>query len=124
MHIRLPHAMARFNRAVTNRVMGLWAPYLPPWAVVLHRGRRTGRAYRTVVWAFVRRGTVVVALTYGRTDWLRNVLAAGGGEVVRLGRPRTISNPRVIAAADRNALPRGTRWTARVFGSALAADLS
>jgi len=56
MHLRLPRAMATFNRAVTNRVMGLRAPYLPRWAVLLHRGRQTDRAYRTVVGAFVRRG--------------------------------------------------------------------
>lgn len=54
MHIRLPRALARINRVVTNRVMGLWAPYLPPWAVLLHTGRRSGRAYRTVLFAFVR----------------------------------------------------------------------
>lgn len=65
-----------------------------------------------------------MALTYGRTDWLCNVLAAGGGDLVRLGRTRSMSNPRVIAAADRRRLPAGTRWTARVFGSAFAADLS
>lgn len=124
MNIQLPRSLATFNRLVTNRVMGLWAPYLPPWAVVLHRGRRSGRAYRTVVWAFVSGDTVVVALTYGRTDWLRNVLAAGGGELVRFGRTRTMCSPRVIAAADRATLPRGARWTVRVFGSAFTADLS
>lgn len=121
MHIRLPRALARVNRVVTNRVMGLWAPYLSPWAVLLHTGRRSGRAYRTVLFAFVRRDTLVIALTYGETDWLRNVLAAGGGGLRRRGGTWRLVAPRVVS--DPAQLPVGTRWTVRVFGSALVADL-
>src|SRR5262249_1796055 len=51
----LPRALARFNRLVTNRVLGVVAPWMPPFAVVVHRGRSSGRVYRTPVWAF-RRG--------------------------------------------------------------------
>ncbi|AYY12788.1 nitroreductase family deazaflavin-dependent oxidoreductase [Actinobacteria bacterium YIM 96077] len=116
--------MARFNRIVTNRVMGLWAPYLPPWAVIVHRGRRSGREYRTVVWAWIRRPTVVVALTYGPTDWQRNVAAAGKGQMIRRGRTWTLTNPRVVTADESRTLPWGTRWTARVFGSAFVAELN
>ena len=122
--MRLPRWLARFNRIGTNRVMGLWAPYLPPWAIVIHRGRKSGTTFRTVLWAFTSGRTVVIALTYGETDWSRNVLAAGGGQLVRLGRTYTMTNPRVIRAADAEALPAGTRWTARVFDLALVADLS
>lgn len=124
MHLRLPRWLARANRVVTNPVMGLWAPYLPPWAIVAHRGRRTGSAYRTVVFAFRRDDTLVIALTYGETDWQRNVVAAGGAEITRLGQARDITNPRVIDAQHARALPVGTRWTARVFGSAFIADIS
>lgn len=120
MPIRLPRALAKINRVLTNRVMGLWAPYLPPWAVVLHTGRRSGRAYRTVLWAFVRRETVVIALTYGETDWLRNLLAAGSGRLRRLGRTRNLIAPRVVT--DPAELPVGTRWTVQVFGAALVAE--
>lgn len=122
VHVRLPRWLARLNKVVTNPVMGLWAPYLPPWAVVHHRGRRTGRPYRTVVFAFVRRRTLVIALTYGETDWSRNVLAAGG-EIERLGRVRLFTGARLVAATDARELPFGTRWTARVFGLALVAEL-
>jgi len=118
----LPRWLARFNKVATNRVMGLWAPYVPPWAVIVHRGRRSGRTYRTVLWAFRSGDTLVIALTYGETDWSRNVLAAGGGEIVRLGRTWTLSNPRLVTRGSD--LPVGTRWTARVFGTSLVADLS
>lgn len=123
MALRLPRSLARFNRIGTNRVMGLWAPYLPPWAVLVHRGRRSGSEYRTPLFAFSRNHTLVIALTYGETDWLRNVLAAGGGQIIRLGRTRTFTNPRVVTTAHRDELPVGTRWTARIFGSSLVADL-
>ncbi|WP_129666227.1 nitroreductase family deazaflavin-dependent oxidoreductase [Phytoactinopolyspora endophytica] len=122
-HVRLPRWLARVNRVVTNRVMGLWAPYLPPWAVVVHRGRSSGRQYRTVLWAFVRKRTVVIALTYGHTDWLSNLEAADGGRIIRCGRTYVLKNPRVVTANDATALPVGTRWTTRVFGSAFVADL-
>ena len=75
--------MARFNRHVTNPIQGIYAWLLPPWAVIRHRGRRTGRVYRTPVIAFKRGRTFAVAVLYGeRSDWVLNVLD-GGGQVVR-----------------------------------------
>lgn len=124
VRLRIPRPVAHFNKFVTNRVMGVWAPYLPPWAVVVHRGRKSGREYRTVLWAFRRGDTLVIALTYGETDWLRNVLEAGGAQIVRLGRTSELRNPRVISSDEANRLPVGTRWTARIFGTSLAGDLA
>jgi deazaflavin-dependent oxidoreductase (nitroreductase family) len=47
--------------------------------MVVHRGRRSGRRYRTPVLAFRVDDGYVVALFYGADrDWVRNVLAAGG----------------------------------------------
>lgn len=91
-----PPWLPAFNKRLTNRVQGLWAPYLPPYAVVVHRGRRSGREYRTPVVA-VRSGRLLfVALPYGdRTDWVRNLLAAGRGGVERLGRLHRLSGARV-----------------------------
>ncbi len=93
--------MARFNKRVTNRVQGLWAPYLPPWVMVVHRGRRSGRSYRTPVVASVRNGEFVVALLYGEdSDWVRNLLAANEGEVIRRGHTLAIRDVRVIDRAE------------------------
>lgn len=50
--MQLSRCVARFNKAVNNPVQGLYAWIVPPWAVILHRGRRSGRAYRTPVLAF------------------------------------------------------------------------
>ena len=87
---------ARFNKRVTNRIQGLYAWLVPPWAVVLHRGRRSGRHYRTPLFAFRREQMLVIALLYGEeSEWLRN-LRAGGGHVVRAGRAYVVGPPEVV----------------------------
>jgi hypothetical protein len=93
--IELPRALARFNRRVTNPIQGVYAWALPPWAVICHRGRRSGRAYRTPVVALKRGRTLRVAVLYGEeSDWVQNVIA-GGGQVVRAGRTYDLIEPRL-----------------------------
>lgn len=112
--MRLPRALARFNRVITNRVQGLWAPYLPPWIVVLHTGRRSGTAFRTPVMAAVHDDTIVFPLMYGPSaDWVRNLVAAGRGEVIRRGRTRPIDDFQVVARADAPPMSSGQRRLSR-----------
>src|SRR5262249_46141243 len=102
--MKLSRGVARFNKRVTNRIQGVYAWLLPPWAVILHRGRRSGRNYRTPLFAFRRGGTLVVALLYGwESDWLHN-LRAGGGRVIRGGRTFTVGPPEVIDTSEASAL--------------------
>jgi deazaflavin-dependent oxidoreductase (nitroreductase family) len=107
--MKLSRGVARFNKLINNPVQGVYAWLLPPWAVILHRGRVSGRRYRTPLLAFKRDGTLVVALLYGEeSDWLRN-LRAGGGYVVRGGRTVRVGPPQVVgtdeAAVLSNLLP-------------------
>ena len=75
----IPRAVGRWNKAGLNRVTRHIAPWLPGFGVVVHRGRRSGRRYRTPVNVFATADGYRFALTYGPdTDWVRNVLAAGG----------------------------------------------
>jgi len=92
----LPASLARFNRHVTNRVSRHVAGRLPGFGIVIHRGRRSGREYRTPVNAFRRPGGFEFALTYGMTDWVRNLLHAGGGLLVYRGRTYRLSNPTIV----------------------------
>ncbi len=95
--MRFPRALARFNRLVTNRVADTVAWSLPPFAVVLHRGRATGRRHRTPVWAYPAEDGFVIALTYGPgADWVRNILAAGGCTLVRSRAVFHLTDPRVL----------------------------
>jgi deazaflavin-dependent oxidoreductase (nitroreductase family) len=94
--VTLPRALARFNRVVTNPVQGVYAWALPPWAVLVHRGRRSGRLYRTPVVALRRARKLRVAVLYGeQSDWVQNLLAAGTGQVVRGGRTYELIEPRL-----------------------------
>jgi deazaflavin-dependent oxidoreductase (nitroreductase family) len=106
----LPRAVARFNRRVTNRVLGPLAPYLPGFGVVVHRGRKTGRRYRTPVNVFPKTGGYVVALTYGpESDWVRNVLAEGGCTIETRGRAVHLTAPRLVHDEQRHAVPAPLR---------------
>jgi deazaflavin-dependent oxidoreductase (nitroreductase family) len=93
----LPRALAHFNRLVTNRVFGPLAGRVPPFAIIEHVGRRSGRGYRTVLWAFPHYQDMVIVLTYGPSaDWVRNVLAAGSCRVKWAGRWRRLSLPELV----------------------------
>ena len=115
----LPRALARFNRIVTNPIARTLVTRVPGWGLVVHRGRRSGRAYRTPVAVFRRPGGVAIALTYGPSaEWVRNVLAAGWTVLERGDRRTRLTNPRVVVDPDRAFVPP---W-ARVFLGLLGAD--
>jgi deazaflavin-dependent oxidoreductase (nitroreductase family) len=78
----IPRTVGRWNKAGLNRVTRHIAPWLPGFGVVVHRGRRSGRRYRTPVNVFATQDGYRFALTDGQdADWVRNVLAAGGCEL-------------------------------------------
>lgn len=117
----LPSWLPGINKAVFNRVQGLWAPYVPPYAVIVHKGRKSGNEYRTPVTAFRSGSTIAVPLPYGeRTDWARNLLAAGRGGVERLGRLHRLTGPRVVT--DPAQLPAPLRPLTR-YMKFLVADI-
>jgi deazaflavin-dependent oxidoreductase (nitroreductase family) len=78
---------------------------LPSFGIVQHRGRSTGRLYRTPVNVFRRGETYLFFLTYGSdVQWVKNVLAEGGytmetrGKVVRLVEPELVTDPELRPA--------------------------
>jgi deazaflavin-dependent oxidoreductase (nitroreductase family) len=93
----LPRAFARFNRTVANPVMRLAAGRLPPFAIIRHRGRVTGRNYATPVLAFGTNDGLVFGVLYGtNSDWVNNLLAAGRAKVKRRGEAHQYEQPRLI----------------------------
>src|SRR5262245_28448427 len=113
--MKLSRRVAHFNKRITNRIQGLYAWLLPPWAVVLHRGRQSGRHYRTPLFAFRRDRTLVIALLYGQeSDWLRN-LRAGGGQVVRVGRTYAVGPPEVVDTSESDPLLQRLSPSARAY---------
>jgi deazaflavin-dependent oxidoreductase (nitroreductase family) len=102
--VRFSDGLAQFNRLAFNRVVRTFAGRrLAPVAVVVHRGRRSGRRYRTPVLAFrVDDGYgYLIALLYGADrDWVRNVLAAGSCSLERGGRRVELTDPRMLPGGD------------------------
>jgi deazaflavin-dependent oxidoreductase (nitroreductase family) len=94
--VPLSQRLAKVNRAFTNHVTMPFAARLPGFGVIVHHGRKTGRQYRTPVNAFRRPGGYVFALTYGRGDWVANVLHAGGVTLLTRGRTHELVNPVVV----------------------------
>src|SRR6202521_5721480 len=71
--------VAAFNLAVTNRITSQFAARSPGFGILTHVGRKSGRLYRTPVNVFRAPEGFLIALTYGRdSEWVKNVLAAGG----------------------------------------------
>jgi len=92
---------ARFNRKVTNPLVRPISGWAPAWSIIAHVGRRSGRTYRTPVSIFRTHDGVAVLLPYGTdTDWLKNVRAAGGGQVKLSGKTFRVTNPRIVSTAD------------------------
>jgi deazaflavin-dependent oxidoreductase (nitroreductase family) len=95
--VHFPHFMRRVNRVFTNPVLGTVAWILPPLAIVHHVGRKSGRAYRSPVVAIRSARGYVIPMTYGRdVDWARNMRAAGGCELERMGRRVRLTKPRIV----------------------------
>ena len=110
----MPAWLPKVMKQVVNPIQGLWAPRLAPWAVIVHIGRRSGTEYRTPVLAVRSGGALYVALFYGTgAQWVRNVRAAGGGEVIRRGRRARFANVRIVADPAGEPLPRAIRAAAR-----------
>jgi len=103
----IPDRMRQVNKVALNKVTGPLAQWLPGLGVVVHRGRKTGRPYRTPVNVFPRpAGRYVLALTYGSdTDWVKNVMAAGGCELLTRGRHIELTAPRLFHDEDRSQTP-------------------
>lgn len=102
---RSPQAMRlirRFNRAVVNpRVLKKAGQPGAYAAVIDHRGRRSGRAYRTPVTAEPAGDGFVIALTYGeKSDWVRNVLASGSATLTREGATYAVDRPQLLPLSE------------------------
>lgn len=107
----LSRRVARFNKHVTNRVTGPFAPWLPGFAVVRHVGRRSGTVHETPVNVFRRGNRYVFALTYGSgADWVRNVVAAGRCEIRHRGATVQLAEPELFTDPTRGPVPVPARW--------------
>ena len=114
----LSRTIARTNKYWINPIARRLAGKVPPFLLVRHVGRKSGKSYETPVWAFRHGDGFVIALTYGPgTDWLRNLKAAGSGEADYVRHRYNLTNLRVEEGSpDTQPLPLVVRWALKVIG--------
>jgi deazaflavin-dependent oxidoreductase (nitroreductase family) len=115
----IPKVVARLNRVGLNRVTRRIAPWAPGFGVVVHRGRRSGRTFRTPVNVFPTSDGVRIALTYGAdSDWVKNVVAAGGCRLLTRGRDLALTDPHLVHDPQRTGTRALERQVLRLLGVA------
>lgn len=91
-----------FNKRYLNRLtLKIARTKHGPFAIVQHKGRRSGKSYETPI--IVRRVPegVVFALTYGPgVDWYRNILASGKCTLILHGSKLKLDSPQTISAQE------------------------
>lgn len=114
----LSRGVARFNRRVFNRITRHIVGWLPGFGLVFHTGRRSGRTYRTPINVFRGGDGYRIALTYGtESDWVRNVLAAGGCEIESRRRRVALTDPRIVSDPSRRWAPPIVRQILGIIGA-------
>ncbi|WP_326638898.1 nitroreductase family deazaflavin-dependent oxidoreductase [Nonomuraea fuscirosea] len=85
--------------------------------VLTHVGRASGRAFHTPLDAFPVAGGYLFILVYGsRSDWVRNILAAGSARLLVDGKEVELTAPRVVGRDEAfEALPTKSRRPVRVL---------
>ncbi|MFC9997517.1 nitroreductase family deazaflavin-dependent oxidoreductase [Nocardia sp. NPDC127526] len=95
-----PAGLSRLQNRYFNPLVRPLAPYLPGFALLEHRGRKSGTPYTTPVNVVPARGIFIVVLGHGVTDWARNILAAGEAEARTTFRRVRLVDPRIVDPAD------------------------
>ncbi|CPR07976.1 deazaflavin-dependent nitroreductase family protein [Mycobacterium bohemicum DSM 44277] len=111
----------RFQIKYLNRAIKPFARFMPGTATIKHRGRTSGTPYETIITPYRKGNTLAIALAHGKTNWVKNVLAAGEADV-QFGRDRVVhlTNTRILPAGydgpDVESLPRMARMQLRRVG--------
>jgi deazaflavin-dependent oxidoreductase (nitroreductase family) len=117
--------LAKINIAVTNRITGLFAGRLPGFGIVTHVGRKSGKVYRTPVNVFRAPSGFIIALTYSsQSEWVKNVIAAGGCELKTGGKKYQLSAPHIVLDPTRRRFPIIVRIVLRIVGADEYMELS
>jgi deazaflavin-dependent oxidoreductase (nitroreductase family) len=87
-----------FNKRFTNKLfLPTAGTRISPYALLTHKGRKTGKLYMIPVVAARQGSRFIFALAYGLdVDWYRNVTAADGCELRWKGVEYLLSNPRAL----------------------------
>lgn len=108
--------MRPFTTRFINPVTRWFAGHLPGFAILVYRGRRSGRVFRTPMNVFRRGEVYVFALTYGSdVQWVKNIVAAGGCELEMRGGTVRLIDPRLFVDPKQRLMPLPVRLFLRLM---------
>ena len=117
--------LAKINIAFTNRITSLFAGWLPGFGILTHAGRKSGKVYRTPINVFRASNGFIIALTYSsQSEWVKNVLAAGGCDLETRGKKYQLSAPKVVGDPTRRRFPIPVRIVLKLVGADEYMELS
>jgi deazaflavin-dependent oxidoreductase (nitroreductase family) len=120
----MPVWLERFQIKYVNPLLRPLSKRAPGFAVIKHRGRTSGKEFETIVTAYRKDGVLAVLLAHGKTNWVKNVLAAGAADIHVGRKDLHLVNPRVLPAGTVDAsLPRIAQIGAKRSG-VFVADIS
>jgi deazaflavin-dependent oxidoreductase (nitroreductase family) len=118
-------SLAKFNILVTNRITGRFAGWLPGFGILTHVGRKSGKVYQIPINIFRVPNGFILALTYSsQSEWVKNVLAAGGCELTTVGKKYQLSAPKVVHDPTRRRFPIPVRLVLMLVGADEYMELS
>jgi len=124
MRYLAPDRTAKIFNAVTKWLTNRGVSLLGS-RVLSVRGRKSGQTRTTIINLFTYEGSQYLLAPRGHTEWVRNLRAAGEGEL-RLGRRAEHFTPVEIADADKEPLIRlylrKWAWETGAFFDGLKAD--
>jgi deazaflavin-dependent oxidoreductase (nitroreductase family) len=123
--MKFPVWLENFQIKYINPFAVTAARFMPGITVIRHRGRKSGTPYETAISAYRKGSTVAIMLAHGKTNWVKNILAAGEADLTLGGRDVHLVNPRIVAAGtDDASLPRMARIAARRGVGVFVADIA
>ncbi len=98
--------MRPFTTGVFNRFSRHFAAWLPAFGLVEHRGRKSGKMYRTPLNVFRDGSDWIFALTYGSdVDWVKNVLGSGEATLIKRRSATPLRSPQLFIDERRSVMP-------------------
>jgi deazaflavin-dependent oxidoreductase (nitroreductase family) len=112
-----PAWFERLQIKYLNRLIRPFSKRMPGLGVITHRGRTSGKEYETIITPYRKGDVLAIGLAHGKTNWVKNVLAAGEADVRVGGKTLHLVNTRVLPAGTVDpSLPRMAQVLAKRQG--------
>lgn len=91
-----------FNKYIFNHLTLVFAgSRVGPFSKLIHKGRKSGKIYKTPVVATFVDDKIIIPLSYGdQVDWLRNILATEQCEIVYRRVRMMAEQPKVLSSKE------------------------